>query len=63
MSGTISDNDGRVPMKAQQHFIPLDDSTFLCFQSQAVVTQKSYGVFTLKNSILLTLVIKYSLDI
>lgn len=40
MSGTISDNGGRVQMKTEQSF----HSIFLCFQSKAVTTQKSYGV-------------------
>lgn len=36
--------------KLSNRFIPLDDSTFLYLQSQALITQKSYGVFILKNN-------------
>lgn len=35
--------------KLDNHFIPLDDSTFLCSQSQAVITQKSYGIIRVEH--------------
>lgn len=35
--------------KPDNHFIPLDDSTFLCSQSQTVTTQKSYRIVTVEH--------------
>lgn len=49
MSGTITDNSSRVPMKTKHHFMPLDDATLLYFHSQAVITQKAQGI-VLENS-------------